>query len=606
MRRRRWSLGLALGASFLFWALLVWALGWADDPLRFLVLSGTWTGIAAALLGWPRGMLAPLASLAVAAPALARQPLLVFASQTLFLLGLALVGSGLGFALRKGSSRRQLHRQLERSYGEEVFENSLNILHVIDREGNVVRRNRRSLELLGWPHRRSLHVTEYVHPQHLDEFRLELERLFERGELRDLRVRFLTESKHSLPVEVQARRVTGKLAVLEARDRSDLQKLEYELHQMQARYRCVIEAGLDTLDLGLILVDAKGEVLWANLAVSRFFGLDRDQWFGHHALQLMERISMVLEEGEAFYRRVREIYQAGLSEEGLVVQVRPGKGREERVLQYRSLPLATQDYKGGRVDYFADITPLKRLEAELREQKRLLEEANERLKAFNAALSHQLRNPARSALGRLHLVLSQADGALPPQAREDLENAKRCLERMDRMIEDLNRYAKMRLDPSQFEPVDLNRLLAEVREDLGPALARAELRVAADLPVVFGRPRLLAELFANLLHNAVKFNDKDTPVVEVGWRPHRADAYLFWVRDNGPGIPGEYLEKIFQLFERLDTTKEGTGAGLAICRRIVEEHGGRIWAESQLGQGATFYFTLPRQPVRRGVENDAR
>lgn len=181
MRRRRGPLGLALGVSFLFWALLVWALGWADDPLRFLVLSGAWTGIAAALLGWPKGMLAPLASLAVAAPALARQPLLVFASQALFLLGLALVGSGLGFALRKGSSRRQLHRQLERSYGEEVFENSLNILHVIDREGNVVRRNRRSLELLGWPHRRSLHVTEYVHPQHLDEFRLELERLFERG-----------------------------------------------------------------------------------------------------------------------------------------------------------------------------------------------------------------------------------------------------------------------------------------------------------------------------------------------------------------------------------------------------------------------------------------
>lgn len=84
------------------------------------------------------------------------------------------------------------------------------------------------------------------------------------------------------------------------------------------------------------------------------------------------------------------------------------------------------------------------------------------------------------------------------------------------------------------------------------------------------------------------------------------DTYLFWVRDNGPGIPGEYLEKIFQLFERLDTTKEGTGAGLAICRRIVEEHGGRIWAESQLGQGATFYFTLPRQPVRKGVGSDAR
>lgn len=606
MRRTRFALWLALGLSFLFWSILIWALDWVYDPLRFLVVSGLWTGMAAVLLGWPKGLWAPLASLAVGAPAFARQPLPVFASQALFLAGLALVSGGLGFALRQGTSRRQTHRQLERAYGEEVFENSLNILHVIDREGNVVRRNRRSLELLGWPHRRSLHVTEYVHPQNLDEFRLELERLFERGELRDLALRFLTEDKRSLPVEVQARRITGRFAVLEARDLSDLKKLEYELNQMQARYRCMIEAGLDTLDLGLILVDAKGEVLWANLAVSKFFGLERDQWFGRHALQLMERISMVLEEGEAFYARVREIYQAGLSEEGLVVQVRPGKGREERILQYRSLPLATKDYKGGRVDYFADITPLKRLEGELREQKRLLEETNERLKAFNAALSHQLRNPARAALGRLHLVLAQADGALPPQVREDLENAKRCLERMDRMIEDLNRYAKMRLDPSQFEPVDLNRLLTEVREDLGPALARAELRVAPDLPVVYGRPRLLAELFANLLHNAVKFNDKDTPVVEVGWRPHRGDTYLFWVRDNGPGIPGEYLEKIFQLFERLDTTKEGTGAGLAICRRIVEEHGGRIWAESQLGQGATFYFTLPRQPVRKGVGSDAR
>lgn len=606
MRRKGLSFWLALGLAFFLWSALVWALDWASDPVRFLIVSGIWTGVAAALLGWPRGLWAPLAGLAVGAPAFSRQPLPVFASQALFLAGVALVSSGLGFALRKGASHRQVHRQLEKAYGEDVFENSLNILHVIDREGNVVRRNRRSLELLGWPKRRSLHVTEYVHPQHLDEFRLELERLFERGEIRDLRLRLLTEDKRSIPVEVQARRVTGKFAVLEARDRSELDRLEYELNQMQARYRCVIEAGLDTLDLGLILVDAKGEVLWANLAVSRFFGLDREQWFGRHALQLMERISMVLEEGEEFYRRVREIYQAGLSEDGLVVQVRPGKGREERILQYRSLPLATRDYKGGRVDYFADITPLKRLEAELREQKRLLEETNERLKAFNAALSHQLRNPARAALGRLHLVLSQADGALPAQVREDLENAKRCLERMDRMIEDLNRYAKMRLDPSQFEPVDLNRLLAEVREDLGPALARAELRVAGDLPVVYGRPRLLAELFANLLHNAVKFTDKDKPVVEVGWRPHRTDTYLFWVRDNGPGIPEEYLEKIFQLFERLDPTKEGTGAGLAICRRIVEEHGGRIWAESQVGQGATFFFILPRHPLRKGVESNAR
>ncbi|MFN3346719.1 MAG: hypothetical protein ACK42E_02790, partial [Candidatus Bipolaricaulaceae bacterium] len=177
MRRKGLPFWLGLGSSFLFWSFLVWALDWASDPLCFLIVSGIWTGAAAMLLRWPKGLGAPLASLAVGAPAFVRQPLPVVASQVLFLLGVALAGAGLGFALRKGTSHRQAHRQLEKAYGEEVFENSLAILHVIDREGNVVRRNRRSLELLGWPNRRSLHVTEYVHPQHLDEFRLELERL---------------------------------------------------------------------------------------------------------------------------------------------------------------------------------------------------------------------------------------------------------------------------------------------------------------------------------------------------------------------------------------------------------------------------------------------
>lgn len=81
-------------------------------------------------------------------------------------------------------------------------------------------------------------------------------------------------------------------------------------------------------------------------------------------------------------------------------------------------------------------------------------------------------------------------------------------------------------------------------------------------------------MFQNLIHNAVKFNDKALPTVEVGWRPHRGDTYLFYVRDNGPGIEADYLEIIFKIFEKLDSKTEGTGAGLAICRRIVEEHGG--------------------------------
>lgn len=602
LRLVRWPLVVG---TFLVCALFLWGLGLAHEPLFLAVLTGGWVFIAVLAVRWPWALAAPMAALALAAPALWTQPLPIFLGEALLLGGVTFLGCGAGHLVRRQTSHRQTQRKLELAYGVEVFENSLNILHVIDREGNVLRRNRRSLELLGWPYRRTLHVTEYLHPEDLGHFRLDLERLFERGEIREVRVRFLKEDRSFLSVEVQARRVTGKLAVLEARDLSDLQKLQLELAEERARYRHLIEDGIDALDIGVIFVDAKGQVLWANRALSKFFSLDRDTWIGRPVLRLLERIGMVLEEGENFFAAVRESYQAGTGLEGMIVCVRPGQGREERTLQYSSVPLAGARGRCGRVDYFADVTALKKLEAELREQKGLLEEANERLRSFNAAVSHDLRNPTRAALGYVQMILAQHNGLLPLEVRRDLELARGRLERMDRMLEDLSRYSKMRLDPSQFEPVDLNKLLADVCVDLGSLLTGVEVRISPDLPHVYGRPSLLSELFSNLIHNAVKFSDKPKPVVEVGWKPHRGDTYLFWVRDNGPGIPPEYLDKIFQLFEQLDRTKEGTGAGLAICRRIVEEHGGRIWAESQGGQGATFYFTLPRLPVRKGVESNA-
>lgn len=605
MRSPAWIRWPAVGGSFLVCAACLWGLGLVFEPLFLMAFTGGWTFLAVWLVRWPWSLVVPLGALALVGPALLAQPVPVFLAETFLLGGITVLALGTRFLVHRQTSRRQTQRKLEFSYGTEVFENSLNILHVIDREGNVLRRNRRSLELLGWPHRRTLHVTEYVHPEDLSRFRLDLERLFARGEIREVRVRFLKEDRGFLSVEAQARRITGKLAVLEARDLSDVQKLQIQLAEEKARYRQLIEEGIDALDIGVILVDTKGQVVWANRAVSKFFSLDRDMWIGRPAIRLLERIAMVLEEGEDFLKGVQESYQGGTDLSGLTVRVRSGQEREERILQYSSVLLSGPRGKGGRVDCFTDVTALKKLEAELREQKRLLEEANARLSSFNAAVSHDLRNPVRAALGYVQMVLSQHNGALPPEVRRDLELARGRLERMDRMLEDLSRYSKMRLDPAQFEPVDLNKLLSEVIADLGEILARAELRIAPDLPQVYGRPSLLSELFANLIHNAIKFNDKPKPVVEVGWKPQRGDTYLFWVRDNGPGIPSEYLEKIFGLFEQLDPTKEGTGAGLAICRRIVEEHGGRIWAESQVGQHATFYFTLPRLPVRKGVESNA-
>lgn len=594
-KRRLVALGGAYGLS----AALLYGLGLFRVPAALLAGTALPLLITAGEAGWVGPVAGLLAGFFVALPALLSGPSLMWVVTLLLLGGVALISGGMGHLWHRRTKAKDVTRRLQDSYGEEVFHNSLNIVHVVDREGNVIRRNRASRELLGWPHKGTLHLTEYIHPEDLGRMKAELRVLFERGEVRGVEARFVSEGRRAVPVELQAKRVTGQVAVVEAQDRTEVVALERRLAEEEARYRYLIEDGIDTMDLGIVLMDRHGHVLWANREVSTFFGLRRDELIGLPAPRALERFVHVFEEAEAFAQLVREAYGKGSKVEGQVVRLRAGPGRPGRILQYRSIPIETERYRGGRIDYYTDITELKRLEEALRDEKERLREVNRKLKEFNSAVSHDLRKPARTALGYVQMILSRYDGTLPGEVREDLCKVQGRLQNMERLIDDLMHFSSIHLDPSAFERVDLTRLVAETREDLASALAGVSL-VFSDLPEVLGVPTRLAELFSNLIHNAVKFNDKALPVVEVGWRDQES-RYLFWVRDNGPGIESQYLEKIFGIFEKLDLGKEGTGAGLAICRRIVEEHGGRIWAESEVGKGTTFYFTLPKVPGRKEI-----
>jgi len=137
-------------------------------------------------------------------------------------------------------------------------------------------------------------------------------------------------------------------------------------------------------------------------------------------------------------------------------------------------------------------------------------------------------------------------------------------------------------------------------------LQGVNLQVADDLPPVKGNKVRIHELFSNLIVNAIKYNDKALPTVRVGWQKESRNNGMvtFFVEDNGIGIEARYQERIFGIFEKLNPREdvEGTGAGLAICKRIVEEHGGKIWVNSEVGKGSTFFFTIPRA---REVESNA-
>lgn len=518
------------------------------------------------------------------------------------------LGSTVGWINERKSRKRSKWRQsrsLKDHHDEEIFETALNILHFVDREGTVLRRNEASRATIGYVTKHSIQVTEYVHPEDIDTLKTELIRLFERGEIRGIKLRFVSEARTAFPVELRGTRITERLAVLEACDRSKEAELERRFMETEARYRILIENAIDTLDSGIILTDQRGEVLWANATVGRFFGIDRDRLIGVDARRARSRYVGAFENPQSLAEVMEDAIKKKERIDSMTCHVRPTLGRDERVLEYRSIPIEADRGRGGRIDHFIDITQLKRLEQSLREQTKHLELTNERLEQFSYAVSHDLKEPLRTIEAFSNILLEDYGDRLDEEGTEHLNILKRMSGRLQDMIKDMLSFARIHGEATSFERINIHRLLSEVTEHLDVRLRGVNLHVAEDLPSVRGRRVRIGELFSNLISNAIKYNDKALPTVRVGWSENgRSDMITFFVEDNGIGIESRYQEQIFGLFKKLDRWEdsEGTGAGLAICKRIVEEHGGRIWVNSDVGKGSTFFFSIPRA---REVESNA-
>ncbi|MGG6239438.1 sensor histidine kinase [Nodosilinea sp. AN01ver1] len=246
---------------------------------------------------------------------------------------------------------------------------------------------------------------------------------------------------------------------------------------------------------------------------------------------------------------------------------------------------------------------LRRLQGQLVAQNEELVRSNRELEQFASVVSHDLQQPLQSILGYTKLIgLACPDIAKSP-AQPYLENILDASGRMQQMIQDWLAYAQAGQAQPLMAPVDGNALLDQVQLNLKVALTEtgAEL-VYGDLPRVMGNDVQLMQLFQNLISNALKFTRPDTrPEITISVEP-LPQSWRFGIHDNGIGISAEHLGQIFEAFHRLHDaqTYPGSGIGLATCQKIVEHHGGRIWAESQLGQGTTFYVILPAIPDSDG------
>jgi light-regulated signal transduction histidine kinase (bacteriophytochrome) len=250
----------------------------------------------------------------------------------------------------------------------------------------------------------------------------------------------------------------------------------------------------------------------------------------------------------------------------------------------------------------AEIAERKRAEDELQRTTDQLERSREDLSQFAYAASHDLQEPLRAVRGFVELLQRSYQGKLDAAADEYIAFAVDGASRMQRMVDDLLSYSRVGTHGKPLEPVDCNRVVDQAVADLETAVAEHSAVVTREeLPTVTADRRQLVQLFRNLVDNAIKFRSDEPPRVHISAR--RAEReWAFSIRDNGLGIDPKYAERVFIIFRRLHEPEKypGTGAGLAIAKRIVQRHGGRIWVESEPEKGATFSFTMPAGEAATG------
>jgi signal transduction histidine kinase len=337
------------------------------------------------------------------------------------------------------------------------------------------------------------------------------------------------------------------------------------------------------------------------LLKSRTAGLKRNTQQTHLLLVLAGIVTCIVL-GAGLYLVQREILKRAEIEQGMrqaqaLLGVKYDEQREE--LTHVVKDLHEQIVERRAAEERAHVLNME-LEERVKERTAELREMNKEMESFSYSVSHDLRAPLRHMQGFSRILVEQYAGQMPEEARDFLERIRGASTHMGALVEDLLHLSKIGRQVAQHENVPMKELAEAARAEAMFEAANREIewRIGA-LPDVEGDVLLLRQVLANLLANAVKFTRKQPyAVIEIGHqREGRGDVFL--VRDNGVGFDPEYADKLFGVFQRLHRQDEfeGTGIGLATVQRIMHKHGGKVWAESQPGSGATFYFSLPVRPI---------
>jgi PAS domain S-box-containing protein len=378
----------------------------------------------------------------------------------------------------------------------------------------------------------------------------------------------------------------GILVMAAIRDISVRKAAEQHLAQMEGRYRGLLEAAPDAM----VVVNQKGDIVLLNLQAEKQFGYRRDELLG-------QKVTNIIPDGFA-ERLLADALRS--AEDALAQQIGTGIELTARRKDGTEFPielmLSPLDSAGGILVTAAirDITVRKNAEKDLARKVEELSRSNEELGQFAYIASHDLQEPLRMVASYTQLLSRRYTGKLDADADEFIAFAVDGANRMQRLIQDLLTYSRVGTRVNNLRDTSSEEALQRALHNLQGAIADSGAIVTHDLlPMVMADETQLIQLFQNLVGNAIKYQKPGVPKIHIS-ATESGPNWLFSVQDNGLGIEPKYFERIFGMFQRLHKRDEfdGTGIGLAICKKIVERHGGTISVESEPGQGSRFRFDL--------------
>ncbi len=466
---------------------------------------------------------------------------------------------------------------------------------VIDAHGRLVQVNRELSEILGYsqPELLTMSLSEINVPDDVVRELAEVSRLLA-GESQSYSIEKQCRHKQGHKVWVRvtawvpASREPRPLCVCIVQDIQLRKQAEQALRDSEERFRTLVESSPNAV----VMVDATGRMNQVNRQAESMFRYDRDQLIGQmvevlvparfHANHLGYRAGFVQQPQQRAMGAGRDLFAVRSDGTEFPVEI----GLTPIHAADGLFVLAT----------ITDITERKAREDELRRTALELARSNQDLEQFAHVASHDLQEPLRMIMGHIDVIRRRLEGQLDEPTQQSLEFAVDGAKRMQSLIQDLLAYSRVNRAGPELRATDMNQVFIVAMGNLKVAVEEAHAVIhAAPLPTIQAENTQMVQLIQNLLGNAIKYSAPGRPPeIDVGASQEK-DGWRFWVTDNGIGIAPEHRERVFMIFQRLHTREEypGTGIGLAICKKIVERHGGRIWVESGSDKGATFCFVIP-------------